>query len=174
MRRDRHARRGQALVESAFVLLVFLAFCIGTLDFGQYLYFHQALSERVRAAARYGALNWTDRTGIQNVALYNDPAGTVNGATAIIPNLTAAMVAVCLPGDTGCSNPASTTESRITSRSRATTWLPSTSFSRVRLRTGRSWRTYRPRSPFRNSPDAAPRVICRKISLTITQMLNNR
>jgi Flp pilus assembly protein TadG len=114
MRRDRHARRGQALVESAFVLLVFLAFCIGTLDFGQYLYFHQALSERVRAAARYGALNWTDRTGIQNVALYNDPAGTVNGATAIIPNLTAAMVAVCLPGDTGCSNPASTTESRIT------------------------------------------------------------
>ena len=113
MRRDRHARRGQALVESALVLLVFLAFCIGTLDFGQYLYFHQALSERARAAARYGALNWTDRTGIQNVALYNDPAGTANGATAIIPNLTADMVAVCLPGDTDCSNPASTTESRI-------------------------------------------------------------
>jgi len=113
MRRNRHARRGQALVESAFVLLVFLFFCVGTLDFGQYMYFHQALSERARAAARYGSVNWTDRTGIQNVALYNDPAGTVNGATAIIPNLTAAMIAVCLPGDTGCSNPSSTTESRI-------------------------------------------------------------
>src|SRR5215212_2462464 len=113
MRRNRHARRGQALVESALVLFVFLAFCIGTLDFGQYLYFHQALSERARAAARYGSVNWTDRTGIQNVALYNDPAGTVNGATAIIPNLTAGMVDVCLPGDVGCANPSGTTESRI-------------------------------------------------------------
>ena len=114
MRRDRHPRRGQAFVESALVLLVFLMLCIGTLDFGQFLYFHQALTERARAAARYGAVNWTDRAGIQNVALYNDPAGNVNGATAIIPNLTAAMIAVCIPGDVDCSNPASTTESRIT------------------------------------------------------------
>ena len=114
MRRDRNPRKGQAFVESAFVLLIFLAFCIGTLDFGQYLYFHQALSERARAAARYGSVNWTDRTGIQNVALYNDPAGALNGATPIIPNLTADMVTVCIPGDTDCASPASTTESRIT------------------------------------------------------------
>src|SRR5215471_20761239 len=96
-------RRGQALVESSFVLLVLLAFLLGTLDFGQYLYFHQSLTERARAAARYGAVNPTDTTGIQNIAVYNDATGTTNGATPLIPNFTTAMVAVCLPGDTGCS-----------------------------------------------------------------------
>lgn len=114
MRTDRHTRRGFALVESSLVLIVFLAFCIGTLDFGQYLYFHQALAERARAAARYGAVNWTDRTGIRNVALYNDAAGTANGATAILADLTTAMIDVCLPGDATCSDPTNTTESRIT------------------------------------------------------------
>jgi len=102
------------MVESALVLFVFLAFLIGTLDFGQFLYFHQALAERARAAARYGSVNWSDRTGIQNVAIYNDPAGTANGATPIMPNLTADMINVCLPGDTACSDPANTADSRIT------------------------------------------------------------
>ena len=114
MRRDRHTRRGWVAVESAFMIVVFMLFCLGTLDFGQFLYFHQSLAERARAAARYGAVNWTDRTAIQNVAIYNDPAGAANGATAIMPNLTAAMVDVCLPGDTACSDPANTVDSRIT------------------------------------------------------------
>ena len=114
MRRNRDNRKGAGLVESALVLFIFLAFCLGTLDFGQFLYFHQALAERARAAARYGSVNWTDRTGIQNVAIYNDPAGTANGATAILPNLTTTMIAVCLPADTNCSNVSGTTESRIT------------------------------------------------------------
>src|SRR6476620_7631025 len=98
----RNKRRGQTLIESVLALFVFLAFVIGTLDFGQYLYFHQSLTERARAAARYGAVNPNDRVGIQNVAIYNDPNGSTNGATAIIPNFTAAMVAVCLPGDVSC------------------------------------------------------------------------
>jgi Flp pilus assembly protein TadG len=107
-------RKGQVLVESALVLLVFLALIIGTLDFGQYLYFHQTLTERARAAARYGSVNWTDRTGIQNVAVYNDPSGTSNGAAALMPSLTTSMISVCLPGDASCANPANTTESVIT------------------------------------------------------------
>src|SRR5262249_15857596 len=86
--------RGQALVEGSLILLVFLAFFIGTLDFGQFLYFHQSLNERARAALRYGIINTTDRTGIQNVAVYNDPAGTANGGTALIPNFTTDMVSV--------------------------------------------------------------------------------
>ena len=97
-------RRGQALVESGLILFVFLAFFIGTLDFGQFLYFHQSLTERARAAARYGAVNPTDRTGIQNVAVYNDPAGTANGAKPLLPYFTVDMVSVCLPGDTSCSD----------------------------------------------------------------------
>ena len=105
---------GQALVETGLILFIFLAFLIGTLDFGQYMYFHQSLSERARAALRYGIINTTDRTGIQNMAVYNDPAGTVNGATALLPNFNTGMVTVCLPGDAGCSDPAATSDSRVT------------------------------------------------------------
>ena len=111
MRRKRNNQNGQVFVESALILLVFLSFLIGTLDFGQYMYFHETLTERARAAARYGAVNWTDRTGIQNVAIYNEPSGT---GTAILPSLTTAMVTVCLPGDTDCSNPANSVDSVVT------------------------------------------------------------
>jgi Flp pilus assembly protein TadG len=114
MQNKRSNQRGQAFVEAGLILFIFLAFLIGTIDFGQYLYFHQSLSERARAALRYGIVNTADRTGIQNMAVYNDPAGTVNGATALLPNLSTAMVSVCLPGDAGCSDPAATSDSRVT------------------------------------------------------------
>jgi Flp pilus assembly protein TadG len=114
MKKKRSGQKGQALVEAGLILFIFVAFLIGTLDFGQYLYFHQSLSERARAALRYGIINTTDRTGIQNMAVYNDPAGTVNGATAVLPNFNTAMVAVCLPGDAGCSDPAANSNSRVT------------------------------------------------------------
>src|SRR5205814_3656855 len=103
MTKRRSTQSGQALVESGLILFIFLVFLIGTFDFGQYLYFHQSLSERARAALRYGIINAADRTGIQNMAVYNDPAGTVNGATALLPDFNTGMVAVCLPGDSGCS-----------------------------------------------------------------------
>ena len=50
-------RRGQSLIESAHVLIVALPILLGILDFGQFLYFHQALSDCTRAAARLGAVN---------------------------------------------------------------------------------------------------------------------
>jgi Flp pilus assembly protein TadG len=104
-------RRGQSLLENALVLIVFATFLIGILDFGQYLYFHQSLVERARAAARYGAVNPTDKTGIQNVAVYNDPKG---GTSPLLPNLTTAMIAVCLPGEASCADPGAGPDSRIT------------------------------------------------------------
>lgn len=110
----RNRRRGQALIENSLVLFVFVAIFVGTLDFGQYLYFHQSLAERARAAARYGAVNPNDRAGIQNVAVYNDPAGPANGASPIVPNFTTAMVSVCLPGDTACSDPGAGQDARVT------------------------------------------------------------
>src|SRR5438876_4872886 len=91
--------KGQALIESALVIFTLVAILTGTLDFGQYLYFHQSLAERARAAARYGAVNPADRAGIVNVALYNNPAG---GATPVVANLSAAMIAVCLPDEQAC------------------------------------------------------------------------
>jgi Flp pilus assembly protein TadG len=84
----RKNEKGQGLIESAFVLIVFLFVLLGILDFGQFLYFHQSLTERVRAAARYGAVHtYTDGVASVNVALYNDPAGSVNGGTPLLPNV---------------------------------------------------------------------------------------
>jgi Flp pilus assembly protein TadG len=86
--RSRRGERGQALVESGLVLMIFIPVLFGILDFGQFLYLHQSLSERVRAATRYGAVHtYTDGSDSVNVAIYNDPAGTTNGAKAVLPNL---------------------------------------------------------------------------------------
>src|SRR5436190_1673805 len=85
----RNNRSGQALIESSLILLVFLQVLIGIMDFGQFLYFHQSLSERTRAGARYAAVHGAptviDSTAIANFTLYNDAAGTANGATALLP-----------------------------------------------------------------------------------------
>jgi Flp pilus assembly protein TadG len=79
------------MLESALVMLIFLPVLIGIMDFGQFLYFHQTLSDRVRAAARYGAVHpCADPNNCVeaiNVAIYNDPAGSANGATAVLPNI---------------------------------------------------------------------------------------
>jgi Flp pilus assembly protein TadG len=88
-RRSKRNQRGQAMVESALIMMIFLPMLIGIMDFGQFLYLHQSLAERVRAGARYGAVHtFTDGSDIANVAIYNDPAGASNGATPVLPNLT--------------------------------------------------------------------------------------
>jgi Flp pilus assembly protein TadG len=80
---------GQAIVESTLIILVFLVVLLGILDFGQFFYFHQSLTERARAGARYGSVHpcadLTNCTGAVNVAIYNDPAGA---GTPILPCLT--------------------------------------------------------------------------------------
>ena len=82
---------GQAILESALIMLVFLLIFIGILDFGQFLYFHQSLTERARAGARYSAAHpcAADLTcpDAINVAIYNDPAGAASGASALLPNV---------------------------------------------------------------------------------------
>src|SRR5262249_48940685 len=87
---SRKKQRGQAMVETGLVMMIFVPMLIGIFDFAQFLYFHQAISERMRAAARYGAVHtFTDGSDIVNVAIYNDPAGSTNGATPLVPNMTA-------------------------------------------------------------------------------------
>jgi Flp pilus assembly protein TadG len=85
--RSRNKRSGQALIESGLIMMIFVPVMIGIMDFGQFLYFHQSLTERTRAAARYGAVHTFNATEIANVAIYNDSTGTTNGATAILPYL---------------------------------------------------------------------------------------
>ena len=86
--KSRRNQSGQAMVEAGLIMLIFLPVLIGIMDFGQFLYLHLSLTERTRAAAHYGAItNFTDGSDIVNVAIYNDPAGAANGATALLPNL---------------------------------------------------------------------------------------
>ncbi len=81
------------MVESALSLLLFLTIFLGIIDFGQYLYFQQALTERTRAAARVAVLDPTQIDRIKNVARYNSyTAGT--SQSLVLPDLTAAMISV--------------------------------------------------------------------------------
>lgn len=69
----RHRQSGHALLEAALVAAPLLILILGIFDIGQMLYIQQTLSERVRAAARYGAVHSTDLPAVQNMVLYGDP-----------------------------------------------------------------------------------------------------
>ena len=68
----RKGRKGNVIVETAVVSLVFFLLVFGIFDFGQFLFVHQALVHRARLAIRWGAINDADNTtAIQNRILYN-------------------------------------------------------------------------------------------------------
>lgn len=58
------------MLEGALTLTATLFMIIGVLDFGQFLHLHQALTERVRGAARKGAIANYDTSSIQNLIAY--------------------------------------------------------------------------------------------------------
>src|SRR6266446_7037256 len=80
--KSRKKQSGQAMLESALILLVFLVMLLGIVDFGQFFYFHQSLTDRARAGARYGSIHTCDATCSQavNYTIYNDPTTTTGGA----------------------------------------------------------------------------------------------
>lgn len=84
--------RGNVMVESALVLVVFVAMLVGIFDVGQIFYLHQSITERVRAALRYGIVNSYDPAAIQNYVLYDQPTA-VSGASTFF-SLTPSMVSV--------------------------------------------------------------------------------
>jgi hypothetical protein len=96
--------RGSVLVESSLIMTLALMVIIATFDFGQFLFFHQTLSEKVRQAARYGSLNWDrgcDATCVQNMVLYGQAAPPSNLASVVtVPGLKAANVSVTMPNPT--------------------------------------------------------------------------
>jgi Flp pilus assembly protein TadG len=95
MKSRRKKSGGSVLVETALIFLVFACLLLGAFDFGQFLFVHQALVERARYAARWGAItDPTDSTSITNMVLYNSPNGSGTGYF----NLTSANVFVTSPG----------------------------------------------------------------------------
>ncbi len=66
------------MLEGALTLTTVIFMLVGVLDFGQFLYLHQALTERVRGVARTGAIANYNATSIQNLIAYGtaSPADT--------------------------------------------------------------------------------------------------
>ena len=96
MMKSRKKQRGQAFIESALIMLIFVPVLVGIADFGQVIYFHASLTERARAAARYGAVHtYTDGSAIKNVAVYNDPS-PATGTAGLVPYLTTSLVTATL------------------------------------------------------------------------------
>ncbi len=98
----RAGTRGVALVEMSLIGLLFLMILIGILDFAQSLFLQQALLERARAAARWGAVNNpADTEAIRNMVLYRQSTVPTDRGASF--GLTAAMVSVSTP-DSGTDN----------------------------------------------------------------------
>ena len=84
-------------VESALIFLAFATMLIGAFDFGQFLFIQQALVERARYAARWGAVNDpADTVSISNMVRYHQ-AATPAAGTASYFGLTAGNVVVTDP-----------------------------------------------------------------------------
>jgi hypothetical protein len=88
-------RAGQTLVESVFVLIVFVTLLLGIVDIGQMMFTRQTLADRVRFAARWASVSGYDESAIRNVVLYHRPEP---GAGTGFLGLTAENVQVSLLG----------------------------------------------------------------------------
>lgn len=70
----KRGERGQSLVEGTLVMLVFFAMLLGVVDFGLVLFEHQSLTERARAAVRWGSLHPDGGAEpVRNMVLYGSP-----------------------------------------------------------------------------------------------------
>jgi TadE-like protein len=99
----RQTTSGAVLVELALISLIFFVILIGILDFGQFLFCQQAVVERARSAARWGAVtDPTNSLAIANMALYSHPIAPTDGRAPSF-GLTSAMVNVSAP-DEGTDN----------------------------------------------------------------------
>jgi hypothetical protein len=88
MRIRRTHERGAAMVEGALVLVVFITLCLAVVDFGQFLFVNQAITERVRWAARQGAVGRLSDAEMVNMVVFGQksppPAGA-KGAYGLTP-----------------------------------------------------------------------------------------
>ena len=82
-------------MELSLIFMALVCLLVGTLDFGQFLFIHQMLTERARSAVRYGVTTTPlDTAGVQNLVLYGQTTGSGPG----IFGLTSDMVQVSASG----------------------------------------------------------------------------
>jgi Flp pilus assembly protein TadG len=90
------------MVELSLIGTIFFVLLLGIVDLGQYLFIQQAIVERARAAARWGAVNDPTNSGaIRNMVLYLQPSAPANERPSL--GLTAGMVDVST-ADAGTDN----------------------------------------------------------------------
>ena|SRR5579859_2390452 len=90
-------RKGQAILETGLVLSSLLLMIVGIMDFGQFLFYHQVLTDRARAGARYAATNTYDATSIQNMVVYNSTTAPSGGGAGLFGLTTAEVVVTPTP-----------------------------------------------------------------------------
>jgi Flp pilus assembly protein TadG len=96
--------KGAVFLETGLVFVIFAFMLMGAFDFAQFLFIHQALVDRARSAARWGALSDpTNTSAIQNMVLYNQTTPPV-GATSGIFGLTSSMVQVATQDTSSSDN----------------------------------------------------------------------
>ena len=94
-------RKGNVIVETALVSIVFFALVFGIFDIGQFLFVHQALVNRTRTAIRAGAITGESTSATVNRILYNQTTPQVDGqgnASAGYFGLTSSNVSVTKTG----------------------------------------------------------------------------
>src|SRR5688572_27176844 len=89
------ARSGQAIVEFALASLVFLMIVFGTIDFGRAIFMSAELHNAAREGARYGKINPSQTSQIQNVAVDKAP-----GTGLTTGGVTVSCTGACKTGDT--------------------------------------------------------------------------
>jgi hypothetical protein len=137
--RSKRRGRGQALVEFAFVLPVFLLLVYSIIEFGRYVYTVQILNNAAREGARYaivhgstslcpsgpmpgGAANGCDPTGAKVTAVVTSYAVGVGAGNITFPAVTGCTTTPTSP----CWAPNNQRESTVTVHVRTTfnTFLP--------------------------------------------------
>ena len=93
LRRQKQSK-GAVIIETGLIFVAFVFMLMGAFDFAQFLFIHQALVDRARSSARWGAVSDpTNSSAIQNMVLYNQTTVPV-GATSGVFGLTSSMVTV--------------------------------------------------------------------------------
>jgi len=76
---NRKNERGGSVAEFAVVALVFFMIIFGIIEFGRFLYTHNALTDASRRGARYAALHQENAPCVINVVIYGE--GNINPNT---------------------------------------------------------------------------------------------
>ena len=94
---------GQALVEFALVIPVFLLLLFGVIDFGRYVYTANGLSQAAREAARTGSVSMRPEcTGTRDACIQQVARGHVPGISGPINFPAAASGEAVTVGNYGC------------------------------------------------------------------------